>query len=303
MKRTILRACAACLLLFSAFGLWVWQRPLDLHGFILNAKLWSGGVRHARIGGLEVLSRDTCAAGDADCACVAFIHGLGDSADTWSDLLVDSKERKTPRRYKLFAFNLPGVGASAAPASLEGYGIRPMSRTVREALAGTCPRWTLVGNSLGGWIAADIALQWPSGTDRLFLLNAAGLDDPSGLAEQTARTLADPTPEKMKDFFQKAHPSKPLPPSNVFPQAAEGIRERRAPEMVAALRKEELLDGRLKGIRARTVVILGEPDGLLPASISERYASGIRGARLFRYPDCGHLPQKDCPDEVFKKLF
>src|SRR2546430_394370 len=85
------------------------------------------------------------------------------------------------------------------------------------AFAAVCPAWTVVGNSLGGWVAGWLALRWPDGVRKLVLINPAGLLDASGLSEATARTLAEPTPEKMKEFASRAYAHPRKAPDRVWP--------------------------------------------------------------------------------------
>ena len=52
-----------------------------------------------------------------------------------------------------------------------------MAETIGTAVESRCPRWTVAGNSLGGWISAWIALQRPALVERLVLIDAAGLSE------------------------------------------------------------------------------------------------------------------------------
>jgi pimeloyl-ACP methyl ester carboxylesterase len=58
------------------------------------------------------------------------------------------------------------------------------------------------------------------------------------------------------------------------------------------------LEGRLFRVAARTLIIWGRQDKLIPLAHGERYAEKIPGARLVIVDECGHLPVLERPDEV-----
>src|SRR5581483_634296 len=170
-----------------------------------------------------------------------------------------------------------------------------MARAVGDALASRCPRWTLVGNSLGGWVAAWTALERPELIDRLVLVNAAGLSDASGTLVETAKTLRDPTVENMKAFVARAYHRHDPIPARAWPSIVASIRSRPTARIVGAFKEADLLDARASGIRARTTVLWGEADGVVPMELGRRFAKLIPGAELVTVKDCGHLPQQECP--------
>jgi len=302
VKRRLLSAAAGLLALAGVLFLWARSHPLDANDLVLGAKLRLAGVRRLESGGLSALVRDSCSQGQ-ECRCVALVHGLGDSAETWDRILLDEEGAPFPRGVKVYAPNLPGTEGSAAPASPEGYRTREMAGALRSTLEPVCPRWTVAGNSLGGWVAAWLAADWPEGVERLILLAPAGLDDPTGLSEETARTLADPTPEAIQAFLGKAQASPAAFPKAVLKQIAGRIRSRPSKSMVLAIRKEEYLDESLSAVRAPTLVLWGEADRVIPPSQGPKFQKGIQGSRLELLPNCGHLPQKECPAAVRKAVF
>ena len=93
--------------------------------------------------------------------CILFIHGLGSSAERWLDI---------PEALSLYfhtlAVDLPGFGGSDKPSNME-YTIEAFSnivaefmnniRIIEENRGNNYTRTTLVGHSLGGYIASKIA--------------------------------------------------------------------------------------------------------------------------------------------------
>jgi pimeloyl-ACP methyl ester carboxylesterase len=300
VKRALLAGLAVLALAALGAAGAIWLAPFQTHTALRRLALWRGGARRVAAGPLLAYEKSTCRPG-APCRCVALVHGLGDSALTWDKtMLGEGGASIPPDGTLLLAVDLPGTDGSAPAAD---YGIRAQARILRAALETRCPEWTVAGNSLGGWIAGWLALDWPAGVRRLVLVNAAGLTDPSGLALQAARTLAGPTVEAMKLFNARAY-ARPRPvPERAWPAVVESIRARPPAAVFAALKLEDVLDARLKDVKAETTIVWGSSDGILPAEFAERFRKGLRGATLERIAACGHLPQQECPGSVSRALF
>lgn len=295
-KRASLAGLGFLLLLGAAAAIAIGLFPFETHMALRRFALRRGGARRVSAGPLLAYEKSSCRPGEP-CRCVALVHGLGDSAMTWDKTLLDGG---APAGTLLLAVDLPGTDGSP-PAN--DYGIRAQARVLRAALETRCPEWTVAGNSLGGWIAGWLAVDWPAGVKRLVLVNAAGLTDPSGLALMTARLLDDPKVETMKLFSARAYAHPPAVPERAWPALIASIRSRPARAIVAALRLEDVLDARLKDVKAETTIVWGSADGVLPAGFAERFRAGVRGARLERITACGHLPQQECPKKLAAILF
>ncbi|MDD5303732.1 MAG: alpha/beta hydrolase [Elusimicrobia bacterium] len=274
--------------------------PFQTHMALRRLALWRGGARRVAAGPLLAYELSSCRPG-APCRCVALVHGMGDSAMTWDKtMLGEGGASAPPDGTLLLAVDMPGTDGSAPVAD---YGIRAQARVLRAALETRCPEWTVAGNSLGGWISGWLAVDWPEGVRRLVLVDAAGLTDPSELALQAARTLAAPTVPAMKLFNARAfaHP-RPVP-ERAWAAVVDSIRARPTRAILAALRMEDVLDARLKDVKADTTILWGSADGVLPAEFAERFRRGVRGSRVELVPGCGHLPQQECPESVSRVLF
>lgn len=300
MKRTLI-ACVIVLASAAAAAAYaVVYAPLQTHVAMRRLALRRGGVSRVTAGPLLAYELNGCRPGEA-CRCVALVHGMGDTAMTWDKTMLGiGGASKPPEGTLLLAVDMPGTEGSAPAAD---YGIRAQARVLRAALEPRCPEWTVAGNSLGGWISGWLAVDWPGGVRRLVLVNAAGLSDPGGQALEAAKVLAEPTIEAMKIFNVKAN-GRPRPvPERAWAPAVAGIRSRPTRAILAALKLEDVLDKRLKDIKADTTIVWGEADGVLPVSFAHRLGKGVRGARVEMIPGCGHLPQQECPESVSRALF
>lgn len=287
----------AALLAAAAFA----AAPFETVAALRRLALWKGGARLVRLdGGLSAYEKDSCVPG-APCRCVALIHGLGDSALTWDKLLLDP--RASAAGLRLVAPDMPGSDGSAAPDDPSGWAIRAQARTLRAALEPRCPEWTVAGNSLGGWTAMWLALDWPSGVRGLVLLDAAGISDPSGRQEESARVLAEPTLPLLKEFSRRASYAQRDIPERAWRSALAAIVGRHTYELVHGLRRDELLDSRLGALRRPATIIWGDADGIIPLAVGARLHRLIRGSRYEVASRCGHLPQQECPEVVARALF
>src|SRR3954453_6035013 len=102
---------------------------------------------------------------------VLFVHGLGGSWQNWLENLVQTAQAG----YRAIAVDLPGFGHSELPAekvSISGYG-----RWIEALLSemGVSGPVALVGNSMGGFIGAEVAIKFPQRVERLVLVSAAGI--------------------------------------------------------------------------------------------------------------------------------
>lgn len=217
---------------------------------------------------------------------IVLIHGLGSSAETWAALIpLLSKE------CLVYAPDLPGFGRT--PLAPEGTNINThvlyLKRFV-DALG--YPRVTLVGNSLGGWIATRFAVEHPECVEQLYLLNSAGLRREnwhSPYAED--RVTARQSLEYILGF------SMPVPK---FVLDAV-VRNSQTPAYAGFIRSydpREELDTVLQDVHVPTTIIWGELDHLLPLICAHDLHSGIANSELVLLPRVGHMPQIQAPVKV-----
>jgi pimeloyl-ACP methyl ester carboxylesterase len=166
----------------------------------------------------------------------------------------------------------------------------------------------VAGSSFGGWVAAELAHRYPKLIERLVLIDAAGL----WLDEAPMQELfGSPPPELAKIMFHdQQHPIAVMMTSLSDPtQLPEEVllNQFKAMEALAKFSwnpyfHNPKLERRLDRITARTLVIWGRQDGLIPLAHGERYASLIPGARLEVIDECGHFPALEQPERLHELL-
>ncbi|MFE1956330.1 alpha/beta fold hydrolase, partial [Streptomyces sp. NPDC059524] len=100
---------------------------------------------------------------------ILLIHGIGDSSDTWRDVMPG-----LARNYRVIAPDLLGHGASDKPRA--DYSLAAYANGMRDLLGVIgVERVTLVGHSLGGAVAMQFAYQFPERCERLVLVGTGGI--------------------------------------------------------------------------------------------------------------------------------
>lgn len=248
------------------------------------------------------------AAGPADAPrTVVLLHGLGDSANNWFRTL----PLLAWRGDRVVAIDLPGHGFSR-PHDERGFlHVREHASVVRQVVerlgAGNdvdvreddreaTPferEIALVGHSLGGWVAARAHLDGLK-ANRLVLVEAAGLAY-EGMWD-AIELLRIEQEEDVRRFFRTICHSPPFALSLLSKEVTSMFRSPAVVNFINNHSREDIIqDAELDRVSARTTVIWGECDGLIPPIIAHRWHGGIPGSKLVWIPKCGHAPQFERP--------
>ena len=242
--------------------------------------------------------------GEGDAEPVVFVHGLGGCWQNWLENIPRIAQGR-----RVIALDLPGFGHSEMPrgdVSVSGFG-----RTVDE-LADRLDlgQVAVVGNSMGGFTGAEMAIQFPGRVERLVLVSAAGISivdlrrEPvlalsRVLAGVTARTAAmrpklaaRPRTRHMILSAVARHPSRLKPDITL-----ELMRGAGSPGFVPALEALTSYDfrDRLGDIRCPTLIVWGEKDALVPLRDAEEFQREIPNSRKVVFNDTGHVGMIERP--------
>jgi len=229
-----------------------------------------------------------------------FLHGLGGEGNNWALNIGPLSEK-----YHVYAPDQIGFGNSSKP--LIEYRIETFVEFLRAFMTAlNIPKATLVGNSLGGWIAADFAIRYPEKVEKLVLVDAAGLG-PEGPPTPLPVDLNPASPSGMRKVLEFIVYDK----RSITDEVARQAFERRLKNgdgytiqrVVAGLvAGNQYLDSKISSIKAPTLVLWGREDMLTPLSLAERFQKAIPGAKLTVFEQCGHIPQVEKPQEFNKTL-
>jgi pimeloyl-ACP methyl ester carboxylesterase len=159
---------------------------------------------------------------------------------------------------------------------------------------------TVIGNSIGGWIASELALRGNDRLGRLVLVDAVGLPvDGHPVADFFALDLDQLAELSYADPDRYRIDPSALPPAAQQAMAAsrQALRDYAGTSMV-----DETLAQRLPGIRVPTLVVWGDHDRIVDEQVGRAYASAIPAARFVLLERTGHLPQLESPDRLLEVL-
>jgi pimeloyl-ACP methyl ester carboxylesterase len=155
---------------------------------------------------------------------------------------------------------------------------------------------TVIGNSIGGWIASEIALQDPTRLSALVLVDAVGIDVPGNPVVDFFSLSLDEVAQLSYHDSDKFR----LDPATLPPAVREAMPGNRATLAVysgPSMSDPSLVD-RLGTLATPTLVVWGEADRIVNPDFGRAYAAAIPGARFHLMNGAGHLPQIETPDEL-----
>ena len=209
-----------------------------------------------------------------------------------------------PPRYRALAVDQRGFGDSERPES--GYAIEDLASDAVAFLdALSIGRATVVGHSMGSFVARRVAEVHPERVARLVLIGSgwSGSNPVTREVQAALRDLPDPVPAEFARQFQASTVHAPVPPEFFERIVDESLKlpGRLWRAMLDGILAFEDTD-RLARIGARTLLLWGERDGLFPREDQDRLAATIPGARLTIYPETGHCPNWERPEKVAADL-
>jgi pimeloyl-ACP methyl ester carboxylesterase len=247
-------------------------------------------------------------AGASDAPPVLLIHGFCASNFVWNEVLVPLAEAG----FRVIAPDLIGFGFSEKPEGGE-YTIETQARMVcglMDALGVGCA--TLVGSSYGGAVAAVCALDHASRVERLVLV--AGVSNDEVPRRAWLRLAASPFVGEMISpvlldarRLVKRHLRRTYAAQNGFLLDEERITAHQRPLLAANTHRAILRTlrrwsaGRIEleaqRITQPALLVWGAHDREVPLESGRRLHELIKGSRLVVFPNCGHLPQEERPQE------
>jgi pimeloyl-ACP methyl ester carboxylesterase len=234
-----------------------------------------------------------------------FVHGLSGCWQNWLENIP-----YFARSHRVVAVDLPGFGASPMPReeiSIPGYA---------RFLEGICDALSIdaaavVGNSMGGYVAAELAIASPQRVERLMLVSAAGITAEhlhrdsimagarvvAAVATREAARHAwyarRPGLRRVALSFVVRHPerlSAPLAHELMEGSGKPGF----LPAMEAILTHR--ISERLPQIACPTFVVWGKDDRVIPVRDARRFAKLIPDVRIEILPDTGHVAMLERPE-------
>lgn len=211
------------------------------------------------------------------------------SVGTFADLL------SAGRPARVLTPTHPGFAGTPRPGHLAGIrGLAALYVALLETLELTDV--TVIGNSIGGWIAAELALIGSPRISSVVLVDAVGLQvDTHPIVDFFSLTL-----DQVADLSYY-EPDKYRLDATTIPEPARTAMAGNRAALLAyggTTMSDPTLLGRLAGITLPTLVIWGAADRIVEPEHGRIYAAEIPGARLNLIDTAGHLPQLETPQRL-----
>jgi len=226
---------------------------------------------------------------------VILIHGLADNVAIWDPVIP-----ALAARFRVIALDQIGFGRSDKP--LLNYRVSTLVDFLDVFLTELkIERASLVGNSLGGWVAAAYALAHPERVERLVLSDAAGYAALTKTMDSRAlRALRVASRDDIRYLGPLAFHDK-----RFYQDVDTAFKERVtagdsytvAQVLDSMIRGDDALDNKLQTLKQPTLVLWGREDKLIPLSFGKQFHREIVDSRLRIIDNCGHMPQLECPNE------
>jgi len=241
---------------------------------------------------------------------IVLIHGITGSSDTWQDVIEPLAEK-----YTVVAPDLLGHGASAKPRG--DYSLGAYASGIRDLLGALGhDRGTIVGHSLGGGVAMQMAYQFPERCERLVLVSSGGLGREVNLM---LRAAVLPGSELVLPLLAS---SRVLSASTAIGGFFARLGMTAGPDLEEIWRGFSSLNDvgaraafihTLRGIvdpggqhvsardrlylakNVPTMIVWGERDRIIPAAHGHWAAEAMPGSRFTVFEDAGHFPHLDRP--------
>jgi pimeloyl-ACP methyl ester carboxylesterase len=290
------------LLLCVAAAFWLYTP--DRSRALLEAEYLKPGDSFVDALGVRLRLRDT---GPRDAPALILLHGFGASLETW-----EPWAERLSSRYRVIRFDIPGFGLTGPDPTgdyTDARGVRIIEALMDRLGLKTA---TIIGNSLGGKLAWMFAAAHQERTARLVLISPDGFASPGFdydkkpdvplmvrllpyvLPRPLLRMSLEPAyadPKKLTEATVTRYRDMMLAPG-----------DRTA--MIARMRQVMLHDPipTLQSIKAPTLLLWGEQDGMIPFDNAADYLRALPHATLVRLPKLGHVPFEEAPEESLKPL-
>ena len=295
MKKLLARAAVAVIVVSILLGAAAYRRDIPVAE--LEATYADETSRFLELDGRRVHYKD-----EGSGPALLLFHGTASSLHTWDGWVAELRDD-----FRIVRLDLPGFGLTG-PEPDDDY-----SAERRTAVAAALldhlgiDRASVAGNSLGGYLAWQMALRYPDRVDALVLIDAAGYPSP-----RPGTTVLDlGTVPLLRDVLSRMTPRFLIAAavresygdvSKVTPALVERyhrllLREGNRRALLIGLNAERPDEHEaLRSLPQPTLVMWGELDRLISVELAERFHRDLPRSELLVYPDVGHVPMEEIPE-------
>jgi pimeloyl-ACP methyl ester carboxylesterase len=286
----------------AAVGVWAWTP--DRPRAALEARYLGASTTLMEVAGTTLRVRDT---GPRSAPVLICMHGFGASLETW-----EPWARVLDQHYHVIRFDFPGSGLSEPDRTGDYSDARSLTLVKALMRQMGIDRAVLIGNSMGGRIAWKFAAAYPALVSKLVLISPDGFASPGFEYGQTPKVPA--VAQLMKYFLPKIILRANLRAAYADPARLGDAQLDRYYDLLLAPGNRIAMIARmqqtvletpvplLQRIQAPTLLLWGEADHMIPHSNAAEYLRALRNAKLVSFPDLGHIPQEESPEESVRPV-
>ena len=241
---------------------------------------------------------------------IVLIHGTSSMLQTW-DVWTESL---TQNGYEVIRVDLPAFGLTGSNPE-HNYTI-PYYVSFVESFTNALgvDSFHLAGNSLGGLIAWEYALDYPQNLGKLILLDPAGMKgekDKKNIFDliQKYEFISKPLMNLGTSFLvkkgmkQSYYDDEKITDEKFQYYKTAILREGNRTAFFERMKVEDepRLDS-LGSIETSTLILWGDQDALIPVVYAEAFNKAITNSKLIVYPNVGHIPMEEIPEKSVKDL-
>lgn len=250
-------------------------------------------------------------------ALIVLLHGFGSSTYSWQKVMQPFSSFGS-----VLAYDRPGFGLTERVIPFKDVNTNPYTLEYQSQIllalieSKKAEKIILVGNSAGGTVAMQTALAYPDRIDALILISPAVYG--SGGAPNWIKPLLNlPQMDRLGPILVRTIRERGLEILELAWSDPENISE----EDLANYQKplsvdrwdvglweftkangENEIDARISELTMPVLVITGADDKIIPADQSIQLASELPNASLVVIPNCGHVPQEECPTDFMNAV-
>lgn len=236
------------------------------------------------------------------------IHGVCASLHTW-----DGWVERLKGHYRIIRLDIPGFGLTGPAPDKSLYQIDAAVNLFEKLVAEMkLEKFSLAGNSLGGYISWQYTLRHPDKVEKLILIDSVGFQQElPGLISFASNPIIRPwarhiMPRFLIDgavkqvFGDKSKVTKKLQDRYFELLMREGNKDGSV-DVFTEFRKQckdKNLSAGIKDIKTPTLVMWGTEDIWIPFKYFESWKKELPTAKFIQYEGAGHIPMEEIPDET-----
>ncbi len=289
-----------------ALALWAAMSSSKLGHFIYHkglpfeASLYGLKVKEVDIGELSLSLYDN---ENYDKPTIVMLHGYTANKNVWVRFA-----KPLSKHYRVIIPDMAGHGDTAFQSGSD-YSIPAQAKRVVALIdALNIDQIHIIGNSMGGFIAATFAKDYPERTLSAALVDPAGVKSPE-LSDMDKMLVQGKNPfqifneQDFKHFYAMTMEKPPFAPQVVLDVVNDIYQARRGQyaEIFSDFHESPMLDDKLNQIRVPVLLLWGDKDRLLHVSAVNVWRSGIPNIQVTTWPDIGHMPMMEIPKQSVQR--